>query len=293
MKNTKRITLALLIVSVVSLPLFAAEKEETAPKWSWNQGFSWHLGADATTNYLLRAWNYGGLAFQPHGSISYAGATVAAWANIGAKDWAFEQFNPQLNITLSYSLFGLTVGVTHLHYFSSAYFDFKGKTYEEYINNTGNWNQTELFATYQAPDFFPIRLSWYTYIAGNDMFPDIERPIKDGDEIVGYEMKRTFSTYIELAYKFKLPMDFILTPAVGISPWKGYYTRNEGNFALKNIEFRVERPHQINEHCSYNVYAVLMLDCYKVTKKNLITTIDNTWSNQRLNLAIGTAINFY
>ena len=304
MKYRTSITILLCLLSIT---LYAAKKDNDTEKapyvWPWNQGLTWHVGVDGVSSYLLRGWNYGGPAIEPHASIGYAGAQVAAWANIGSRDWSFQQFSPQLNITISYNIAGLSIGVTHLHYFNSKYFDFKGKTYEEYINNTGNWNQTEVFAIYNGPEKFPIRISWFTYVGGNDKFPDLESPIFPTPPAPGvelpegglapYNMYRAFSTYIELAYKFKLPLEFYITPAIGISPWKGYYTRNEGKFAVKNLEIRVERPFNLFNHVGFNVWAVAMLDCYKITAQNFRTTIDNTWSNQRLNLAVGAAINIY
>ena len=295
---------SLILIFCCSIAVAGNKNNESAPfAWPWNQGLTWHVGADAVSSYLLRGWNYGGLAIEPHASIGYGGAEIAAWANIGSENWAFNEFTPQLNVTISYNIAGLSVGITHLHYFNSKYFDFSGKTYQEYINNKGNWNQTEVFAVYRGPEKFPIRLSWYTYILGNDVFPDYDKPITSynstteglvsGTNIIGYEMKRTYSTYIEIAYKFGLPLGFYITPAVGISPWKGYYTRNEGNFAVKNVELRVERPFELFKHIGLNVWAVGMLDCYRITAKNFITTIDNTWSNQRLNVAVGAGISFY
>lgn len=297
----KRILIISLFIGVSSLVINAwGKSDNNAPfVWPWNQGFTWHAGIDGVSSYLFRGWNYGGLALEPHGSIGYGGAQIAAWANIGARNWSFQEFDPQLNITISYTIAGLSIGVTHLHYFNSKYFDFKGKTYEEYVNGTGNFNQTEVFAVFNGPEVFPIRLSWYTYVGGNDVFPDYDKPI--GTYIDGttglsapkYEMKRAYSTYIELAYRFKLPLGFSITPAVGLSPWKGYYTRNDTKFAVKNVELRVERPFDLFHHIKLNVWAVGMLDCYKITAQNFITTIDNTWSNQRLNLAIGAGLSFY
>ena len=309
MKN--KIVIIIAFAALISVNIYGRNNDsERAPyAWPWNQGLTWHIGADAVTSYLLRGWNYGGLAIEPHASIGYAGAEISAWANLGAKDLSFLNFDPQLNITISYTIAGLSIGVTHLHYFNSKYFDFKGKTYEEYLNGTGNFNQTEVFAVYNGPEKFPIRLSWYTYVAGNDMFPDKEHPIEgqtiidkttgkpvideNGDPEKVYEMKRTFSTYIELAYKVALPLGFYITPAIGVSPWKGYYTRNDTKFAVKNLELRAERPFKIFNFMECNVWGVVMLDCYKVTAQNFITTIDNTWSNQRLNFALGAGIKFY
>ncbi len=297
----KRIFIISAFIIFINVCLYSKSNDERAPYvWPWNQGLTWHVDVDAVTSYLLRGWNYGGLAFEPHASIGYAGAEISAWANLGAKDLSFMNFDPQLNITLSYTIAGLSVGVTHLHYFNSKYFDFKGKTYEEYLNGTGNFNQTEVFAVFNGPEKFPIRLSWYTYVAGNDMFPDYDKPVR-GQTIIDatgvskpvYEMKRTFSTYIELAYKIGLPLGFYITPAIGISPWKGYYTRNDTKFAVKNLELRAEHPFKIFNFIECNVWGVVMLDCYKITVQNFITTIDNTWSNQRLNFALGAGIKFY
>ncbi len=256
--------LSLSIIALLSL---------LTPAQAWeNPGFEWEVGADITSAYLYRGMNYGGTTIQPEASIGYAGLALTAWANIGTEDNSFQAFAPELDIDISYSIVGLTLGVNHMYYFDgSRYFDFKGE----------GSTQTEVYAEYDFSEFFenvPLSIGWYTLVAGDDF---------DNDD------NRAFSSYLELTYSASLPLGFYLTPTIGITPWKSVYTDYEGNFALNNLSLRAGWEYEVNDHFSLDLYAIGMLNTYQVNNSNAITPVSERYANQRLNGSIGIGIWFF
>ncbi len=254
---------------------------------AWERpGFEWSVGADITSAYLWRGMNYGGMAFQPEVSLGYAGLCLTAWANLGVEDYTFKAFTPELDITLSYSIVGFTIGVNHLYYFDgSDYFGFKGSNLEAYLNDEQNSSQTEVFAEFALGDLVekvPLTVGWYTYVAGDDKYIDAEG-----------NLKRAYSLYLEISYEGTLPLGFTLTPTVGITPWKSCYNFYEGDFSVNNVSLKLNWEFEVGEHFCLDVYAVGMLNTYGITKENLIPEIAHSYGNQRLNGAIGLGLWLY
>ncbi len=243
----------------------------TARAWE-NPGFTWELGADLTSAYLYRGMNYGGTTLQPELSLGYGGLALTAWANIGAEDNSFQTFAPELDITLSYSIVGLTVGVTHQYYFDgSKYFDLTGE----------GSSQLEVSAEYDFSELFekvPLFIGWYTMVGGDDL---------------NNEGKRAFSSYLEVSYTAELPKGFYIEPTVGMTPWASSYTGYEGGFAVNNISARVGWEWEIGSHLSLDVYAIGMLNTYKINSENTILPVNERYDNQRLNGAIGVGLWFF
>lgn len=259
-------------------------------------GFEWSVGTDITSAYLWRGMRFGGLAFQPDVSIGYGGLTVEGWANLSPEDYTFKTFAPELDVKLSYSIAGFTVGVNHLYYFDdSKYFDFKGGDYNDYMNGENSTTQTEVFAEFNLGDILdavPLHLGWYTYVAGDDKYVDEAHPVINGTDTT-FNMKRAYSSYIEVSYDINLPLNFTLTPTVGMTPWKSSYTFYEGNFAFNNLSLKLNWELEIGDHFSLDLYAIGMLNTYGINKQNLVPEIRNSYCNQRLNGAIGIGLWLY
>ncbi len=243
------------------------------PAGAWeNPGFEWEVGAELNSAYLYRGFNYGGLCLQPEAMVGYGGLKLTAWGNIGATDYGFNSITPELDLTLSYSIFGLSVGVTQLYYFGGTkFFDFKGE--EE------GGPQTEVFATFELGELledFPLSVGWYTYVAGDD-FIDDERT------------KRAYSSYCEVSYEAELPHGFYITPTVGFTPWQSCYNYYIGNFNFNNISARVGWALEIGKHLSLDVYAEGMLNTTGINRENVITSLDERYE-QRMNGRIGVGI---
>lgn len=243
-------------------------------------GFEWGVGTDITTAYLWRGMRYGGLAVQPDVNIGFGGLKVDAWWNLSPIDYTFKEFNPEMDLTLSYSIAGLTLGATHYYYFDgSKFFGFKDE---------GNTSQLEVFAEFNLGDVLetvPLHVGWYTYVAGDDCYDAIQ-----GTDTIS---KRAYSSYIDVSYDINLPLNFTLTPTVGMTPWKSFYTDYEGGFAVNNVSLKLNWELEVGDHFCLDVYAIGMLNTYGINKQNIVPEISNSYMNQRLNGAIGIGIWLY
>ena len=234
--------------------------------------FDWSASATLTSNYIWRGLYVGGPSLQVDATVSYAGVFANMWWNIGATDWTFTGLNPEVDLTIGYSRWGLTVLYMHMFYFDtyadgtpSRFFDFrnhlKGGT-------TGEWR-----VSYRVSDRIPLSclLAFRTFG-------------RDGYEQNG-ELKRAYSTYIELGYDFDLTHDWLLAARLGVTPAKSMYTGYQGDFAVTLVGLNLQKQWNF-QHLSISTFANLMLQPWQVTKDNLILPIAKA-GNQKLNLAVG------
>lgn len=266
--------------------------------WEYeNPGFEWSVGADVTSAYIWRGMKYGGLAFQPDVTIGYGGLNLDAWANISPTDYTFKELMPELDITLSYTIAGLTVGVTHQYYFDgSKYFDYRKPVLADYeAENYGKGyagNQTEVFAKFELGEIVekvPLTFFWSTFVGGDDWI-ELYEDDTDPDKLTG--LKQAYSSYFEIAYDAELPLGFTLTPTVGMTPWKSLYNFYEGNFSVNNISLKLNWEHEFGDHFVLDVYALGSLNTAGLNKSNVFPGIANSYNNQRLNGAIGIGLWF-
>ncbi|MCM1034747.1 MAG: hypothetical protein NC038_06010 [Paludibacter sp.] len=243
-------------------------------------GFEWGVGADITSSYLWRGMRYGGLAFQPDVNIGFGGLSIDAWWNLSPYDYTFTEFNPEMDITLSYAVAGLKIGATHYYYFDgSKYFGFK---------DAENTSQLEVFAEYNLGDVVeaaPLHIGWYTLVAGDDMY-EVPGATEDAAPV----RKRAYSSYVDVSFDINLPLNFTLTPTVGMTPWKSFYTGYEGDFAVNNVSLKLNWELNAGKHFCMDIYAIGMLNTYGINKENLVPEVKNSYANQRLNGAIGIGI---
>ena len=234
--------------------------------------FDWSASATLTSNYIWRGLYVGGPSLQVDATVSYAGVFANMWWNIGATDWTFTGLNPEVDLTIGYSRWGLTVLYMHMFYFDnyadgtpSRFFDFrnhlKGGT-------TGEWR-----VSYRVSDRIPLSCLVAFRTFG-----------RDGYEQNG-ELKRAYSTYIELGYDFDLTHDWLLAARIGVTPAKSMYTGYQGDFAVTLVGLNLQKQWNF-QHLSISTFANLMLQPWQVTKDNLILPIAQA-GNQKLNLAVG------
>lgn len=257
--------------------------------WEYeNPGFQWSVGADITSSYLWRGMNYGGLALQPDVMLGYGGLSIEAWANISPKDWTFKELNPELDLTLSYSIAGLTVGATHYYYFDGTkFFDYKTPSLTDYTNGDYATNQTEVFAKFELGELVekaPLTITWSTFVAGDD-WKELYEDASDPDKVTG--IKRAYSSYLEASYEIGLPLGFSLTPTVGMTPWASFYNDYEDKFSVNNISLKAQWELNVKEVFTLDVYGIAMLNTAGLDKTNVWPAVANSYANQRLNLAIG------
>ena len=270
----------------------------TVSVWAYDfPGFEWSAGCDFTTTYLWRGLKYGGMSFQPDAMVGYGGLRLEGWANLSAKDNTFKQFNPELDVTLSYSISGLTVGATHYFYFDgSKYFDYQKPVLADY--EAGKYgagyagNQTEVFAKFELSELVeraPLTVTWSTFVGGDDWKEVYGNP-EDPEELT--DLKRAFSSYLEVSYEIELPLGLSITPTVGMTPWASFYNYYEDAFSVNNVSLKLNWELNVKNVFCLDVYGIAMLNTAGINKYNVWPEVSKSYYNQRLNLAAGVGIWF-
>ncbi len=255
--------------------------------------FAYEAGAELTSAYLWRGQYNGGLSFQPEALVGFdtehTSFRIGAWASLGASDWKFRkagtEFYPEVDIEALFTFYGLTLGATHYYYGDGNFFNWKNDLDEAYDNSS----QTEVQIGYNFGDLldFPLYINWYTMVAGADIY---EKETETEGEV---DLKRAYSSYIELGYDFSLPYEITLGLQVGMTPWKSFYTDYEGGFAVNNVSARIEKPWSIGDICEISLFAQGSINTYKMTKDNVfINGVADEKLYQRLNGCIGVGIWF-
>lgn len=239
--------------------------------------FNWSANATFTSNYIWRGLYCGGPSLQLDATVGYAGFFANMWWNIGARDWTFTGFNPEVDIAIGFSRWGLSIYYLHCFYFDryadgtpSRFFDFNNYA-PGGGGTTGEWR-----VSYRVSDRIPFSCLVSLRTFGRDGY------VLDG------ELKRAYSTYIEVGYDFDLTHDWLLAARVGITPAKSLYTGFQGNFAVTLVGLKLQKQWQL-DHVALHAFANVMLQPWQVNKDNLILPIQQA-GNQKLNLAVGCSV---
>ena len=265
MRCCRFIIIALLLMPLVSK---ATEKESL---------FSWSANATLTSNYLWRGLYCGGPSLQLDATVDYAGFYANMWWNVGATDWTFSGFNPEVDVQIGFSRWGLNINYLHCFYFDkhpngapTRFFDFGNYARGE-GGTTGEWR-----VSYRVSDKIPLSclLACRTFS-------------RDGYVVDG-ELKRAYSSYVELGYDFDLTQDWLLAARVGVTPWKSLYTRYQGDFAVTMVQLKLTKTWPL-AYGTMTAFANAMLQPWQVTRENLIKPIAEA-GGQKLNLAVGCTV---
>ena len=254
--------------------------------------FAYDAGAEVVSSYIWRGMYNGGLSFQPNATIGFNALEeqiqfrIGAWGTVGATDWKFRfgqpidqdgsnpntYFMPEVDLTASLQIFGLTLGATHYYYFG-------GTPFWSGLEDEGG-SQTEVQIGYHFGSFTPAQFyfNWYTMVAGNDVWYDADD-----------RAHRAWSTYIELGYQFEFPYDITLDLQLGMTPWRSTYTNYEGKFAVNNISARIGKTWNVGDVCDIELFALGSINTYKINKFNCFVweAGDYKLYQQRLNGTIG------
>ena len=219
---------------------------------------------DVISNYIWRGFYVGSLGFQTDATIGYGGLYLNMWWNIDATDWNFKALNPEVDFALGFSRWGLTVQFIHMYYFDhytdgqmSHFFDYKNHGPGE-GGTTSEWR-----IAYRVSDNLPLSILLCTRTFGRDGY------YKNG------ELKRAYSSYIELGYDFKLPYDLCLAARLGMTPWTSCYTGFQGTFAVCNISARLNWTYELSSHWNVSPFAHLMLNPYDLSHDACINGKNN------------------
>lgn len=266
----------------------SAEEKQSVEKVN---KLEWSAGATMTSNYIWRGLYCGGPSLQLDATIGYAGFYANMWWNVGATDWTFTGFNPEVDLMIGFSRWGLNINYLHCFYFDqysdgtpTRFFDFKNYP-RGGGGTTGEWR-----ISYRVSDKIPLSCLVAFRTFGRDGYYEdaslqfSERPMGYSLEEKG-ELKRAYSTYIELGYDFDLTQDWLLAARVGVTPAKSLYTRFQGDFAVTMLQLKLTKTWTL-DYGAMTAFANLMLQPWQITRDNLIRPIDEA-GNQKLNLAVG------
>ena len=230
MKNifrTGSIAIGLATVLSISTPISAQETASTPAKEGLELGpVTATLGIDFVNQYIWRGQDLGNVSLQPTLGVEWKGLSLAAWGSVGitrAED------TKELDLTLSYSTKGFTVGLTDYWFSDGSYFQYKsGKT-------------THIWEGYIGYDFGFLSATWYTNFAGDDGKNN--------------SLKRAYSSYLELIAPFTLAgLDW--EGSVGIVPWATTSYGTTG-FACTNVGLKATKDFTIKQKYHLPVFVGL------------------------------------
>jgi len=279
----------LVLAAVMMAAVFSAKAEVE---------FAYEAGAEIVTSYIWRGQYNGGLSFQPDLEFGFDGEhtqfRAGVWGNIGASDWTFRKdkgdgdeftrFMPELDIVLSFSTYGLSVGANHYYYCDgSNFFSWQSP---EALDANGNSSTTEVWAGYNFGhwnDKAGLYFNWYTTVAGQDLVYDA-----NGDP------KRAWSSYFELGYDYTIEnIGLTLGAVVGMSPWESpIYGNNK--FAVTNISLKMNQEWEF-EHVTLDLFVQASLNTDNLNKYNVVLWKEAGYDklyNQKLNGVAGLGIWF-
>ena len=220
-------TISIILLSL--LPVLNLSAEETAPapeKEGLKIGqVSATLGVDLVNQYIWRGQDLGNVSLQPTLGVEWKGLSLSAWGSVGFD----KDDTKELDLTLSYSIKGFTVGLTDYWFSDGSYFQYKsGKT-------------THIWEGYIGYDFGFLSATWYTNFAGDDGKNN--------------SLKRAYSSYLELIAPFTLAgLDW--EGSVGIVPWATTSYGTTG-FACTNVGLKATKDFVIKQKYHLPVFVGL------------------------------------
>ena len=280
------------VICLLQIPFLAKAEKESK--------FSWSASATMTSNYIWRGLYCGGPSVQLDATVDYAGFYANMWWNIGTTDWTLTEFNPEVDLQIGFSRWGLNINYLHCFYFDrysdgspTRFFDFKNHP-RGGGGTTGEWR-----VSYRVSDQIPLSIlvacrtfsrdGYYVSIADGGYVDVSNMPV-----LTGVALKRAYSTYIELGYDFDLTQNWLLAARVGVTPWRSLYTGFQGNFAVTMTQLKLTKTWEIRREArgaNVTAFANLMLQPWQVTKENLIRPIAEA-GDQKLNMAVGCTVAF-
>lgn len=205
---------------------------------SYSQDF--FVKANFVSAYLWRGLNVGGPCIQPSLGVTWKGLTLNAWASteLGHKC-------NEIDMTLTYENKGFFAYINDVFVQEGdAKFNFFN-----YKNQSTN-HCIEVGAGYTIHPKFPLRLTWYTMVAGKDW--DITTD--EAGEII--DKDRRWSSYFEMIYPFNFKGVGIALEA-GIAPWKSTYAEK---FNVVNVSVEVSKVIPITQRFSLPIAGKLMFN---------------------------------
>ena len=251
------------------------QRSEAAERWlddySKHVGFTYGGKAVLNAAYLWRGQYSGAANIQMDASVGYGGLYLNMWWNIGVTDWTFRTFQPEVDFSLGFNRWGLNAYLLYVHNFNCGFFDF--------ANYADKGNRLELNVRYTVSSKLPLSILWGTRFLAADGYIDANG-----------NLKRAYSSYLEISYTQALPYDLSLRGAVGMTPWKSRYTSFRGKAALVNIDISLSKNWDMSKHWGLMLKGQLVLNPYYMSEDK--TSVEWNPKNPgkqsvNLNLAFG------
>ena len=216
------------LISIIAIPITA---QVTTPLPD-REGPEVGLSGDIVSSYIWRGQDLGNVSLQPTLGIGYKGFSLSAWGSVGLAD---SDDTKELDITASYTIGGLNIGITD-YWFNKDGLDPEARYFKYDAHGTNH-----VFEANIGYDFGFASLQWYTNFAGNDGVN------KDG--------KRAYSSYVEVAVPFKLAtVDW--TATAGAIPWAtSFYNGWTSGFAVTNLSLKATKEIKVTDSFSIPVFG--------------------------------------
>ena len=187
------------------------------------------ISADVVNQYIWRGQDLGGTSFQPTLGIGCSGFSLSAWGSTGLTN---PDDTKEFDITASYTIGGLTVGITD-YWFNSG-LDERNRYFRYNAHSTNH-----VFEANIGYDFKVLNVQWYTNFAGND-----------GANKSG---KRAYSSYAEVNVPFAFG-GAEWTATAGCVPYATTFYGADG-FAITNLTLKASKEIKVTDSFSVPVFA--------------------------------------
>ncbi len=188
-----------------------------------------NISADVVNQYIWRGQDLGGTSFQPTLGIGCGGFSLSAWGSTGLTN---PDDTKEFDITASYTIGGLTVGITD-YWFNSG-LDERNRYFRYNAHSTNH-----VFEANIGYDFKVLNVQWYTNFAGNDGCND--------------KGKRAYSSYAEVNVPFAFAgADW--TATAGCVPYATTFYGADG-FAITNLTLKASKEIKVTDSFSVPVFA--------------------------------------
>lgn len=196
------------------------------------------VSADIVSSYIWRGTRGAGLSIQPTLSVSYGDLSLGAWGSTDLATNPNDSYK-EVDFSLSYNKGGFSAIVTDYWWDGNSAFN--------YFGGKGHASHSlEGTLAYTLPESFPLTIAWNTFFVGQ-----YDRDAA-GDN--------TYSTYVELAYPFKVGgLDMGL--AVGFTPWESAVYGTDG-FKFTNIQLGASKEIKLSESFSLPVFGSIVANPY-------------------------------
>lgn len=202
--NFSRTSLIVSMLMTMFGSAYAEETEASAAKWTGT------VGSDLVSHYVWRGQDMAGVSLQPTLGVEWNGLSLSAWGS-----YSFDKDDTkEFDLTLSYTIGGLTVGVTD-YWFSYSDPAIKNRYFQYQAHETAHvWEGNVGY------DFGCLALNWYTNFGGADGVNE------DGD--------RAFSSYFNVTCPFEW-VGLNWEAELGIVPWETSFYAETDKANVSNV----------------------------------------------------------